>query len=361
MVPLSALALSPEGNLEALLRLSLSEGWGPIRIREGLERRGSAAALLAEARRLGPLSSPDQVDSVLSACRTAGVTAMPLDASSYPECLRHLPDPPPVLFFRGELGVLGRRRAVIVGSREATAYGRRAAEMLAGEAVGAGWVVVSGLALGVDGAAHRGALDAGGVSVAVLGSGPDRPTPRTHLRLADRLLDRGCLLSELPPGAPARAHHFPRRNRLLAALGTKVVVVEAGPKSGALITARIALELGRDVWAVPGSVFSPVCEGVHLLLDDGARPVVNRTRWREALRGGADETGSGSPGPRPSRSWDEGTRAVWLALRGGARTLEDLLSDEALQGMDVLPALTLLELGGWVWRGPAGDFQRRVA
>ena len=190
---------------------------------------------------------------------------------------------------------------------------------------------------------------------------PNRPTPRAHARLADELLVGGCVLSELPPGVPARPHHFPRRNRILAALGERVVVVEAARRSGALITARLALELGREVWAVPGPVFSPVCEGTHLLLEDGARPVVTPDRWRESLWG--REGGGGAQGPSPElrQNWDPVTQGVWAALAGDPCTVDHLVSQLGCRATEVLTALTALELGGWVWRGPGGAFQRRAA
>ena len=347
--------------MRALLRVSRSPGWGPARIREGLERIGAAAGLIRDASRRGPLAPWSEVDAVVEACRAAGVAATALDGTRYPADLRHLPDPPPILFSRGDLSRLRGPRVVVVGSRRATAYGRRVAESLAAEAVRAGWSVVSGMALGIDGAAHRGALDAGGTSVAVLGSGLDRPTPRSHLSLATRLLKAGCLVGELPPGTPARPHHFPRRNRILAALGAKIVVVEAARRSGALITARLGLELGREVWAVTGSVFSPVCEGTHLLLEDGARPVVTPELWAEALREGRRGDLPAHPTPGALQDWDSDARAVWAALQHGSQTLEGLLSESDLQGVGVLSALSHLELGGWVWRGPGGTFHRRSA
>jgi DNA processing protein len=221
--------------------------------------------------------------------------------------------------------------------------------------------VLSGLALGIDGAAHRGALEAGGVTVAVLGGGPDRPTPRAHAALADETLREGCLLSEFPPGIAPRPHHFPRRNRILAALGERIVVVEAARRSGALITARLALDLGREVWAVPSPIFSSVCEGTHLLLEDGARPVVTPDRWIESLGGKeVGGRGAGPPGEAPD-SWDSTTRAVWNGLADDPRTLDELVSGAGLQAAAVLASLTALELDGWIQRDPTGAFHRRAA
>jgi DNA processing protein len=197
--------------------------------------------------------------------------------------------------------------------------------------------------------------------VAVLGSGPDRPTPRAHAALAEETLGRGCILSEFPPGVPPRPHHFPRRNRILAALGERIVVVEAARRSGALITARLALDLGREVWAVPSPVFSPVCEGTHLLLEDGARPVVSPDHWAESL--GGRDVGAATSGPSSEilALWDAATRAVWGELAHDARTLDQLVSGSGLEAPAVLAALTALELDGWIRRDPVGAFQRKAA
>lgn len=351
----------PRGSVRALLRLSRSPGWGARTIAEGLERAGSPSALLRIARSRGAVASLDEVDETLAACRASGVVATGLDGAAYPPSLKHLPDPPPILFSRGDLSALAHPRVVIVGSRRATAYGRRAASVLASSASRAGWSVLSGLALGVDGAAHRGALEAGGTTVAVLGSGPDRPTPRSHAAMAAELVRKGCVLSEFPPGVPPRPHHFPRRNRILAALADRVVVVEAARRSGALITARLALELGREVWVVPSPIFSPVCEGTHLLLEDGARPVVTPARWSESLRRSEEAPPPPASSVEPGEAWDEVTRAVWRSLGGESRTLDQIVSRLGLSAPAALTALTSLELGGWVWRESGGRFQRRAA
>ncbi|HSM05561.1 MAG TPA: DNA-processing protein DprA [Longimicrobiales bacterium] len=350
-------ALNPaRGRVRDLLRLSLVPGWGPRRIRSGLEDRGSVEALVAAAARgPGVRAAADEADRILDDCRRAGITATALDGEAYPLRLRHLPDPPPVVFHRGDVSVLAEPGIVIVGSRRATAYGRRVAGELAAQAARAGRVVISGLALGVDGAAHRGALEADGVTAGVLGSGVDRPSPRSHRPLLVDVLIRGAVLSEHPPGTPPRAHHFPRRNRLLAALADQVVVVEAAARSGALITARLALELGREVWAVPGSVFSPVSIGTHRLLEDGARPVTDLEAWSASL--GA-RTGNGPAAPSAA---DSDGAELWALLADGPLGLEALQAASGLAASRVLSTLSRLELEGWVRRTSGPSFARRVA
>lgn len=289
---------------------------------------------------------------------------------SYPPRLLHLPDAPGVLHCRGALTALEHPCVTIVGSRRATAYGRRVSEELAAAAARAGWTVVSGMALGVDGAAHRGALRAKGLTVAVLAGGPDRASPRAHAALMEEVLVRGAVLSEHPPGIAPRKHHFPRRNRILAALADRVVVVEAARRSGALLTAAMALELGREVWAVPGSIFSPTTRGTHGLLEDGAVPVSSLDAWAASLEdrspaaAAPNEYGAGAAGGIQlplGPDLDPIQRRVWETLGKEALDLEALLAALGLPLRTVLPALTALELQGWVSRSPGPVFHRRAA
>ncbi|PYR89714.1 MAG: DNA-protecting protein DprA [Acidobacteria bacterium] len=218
------------------------------------EARGSAAALLAGA-------------------AAVGIAPIRYDEGGYPPLLRAIPDPPPVLWMRGSQEALSRPAVAVVGSRAASPYALEVAARLAGELADRGLVVVSGLARGADGAAHRGCLRAGGATVAVLGSGPDNIYPREHRDLAVSICETGALVSELGPGSAPLPEHFPLRNRLISGISLAVVVVEASEKSGSLITARCALEQGRDVLAVPGSILSGRNRGSHALLKDGAKVV----------------------------------------------------------------------------------------
>jgi DNA processing protein len=228
------------------------------------EARGSAAALLEAA----------------EAC---GISPVRYDADGYPPLLRAIRDPPPVLWVRGRAEALARPAVAIVGSRAASPYALEVAARLGGELADRGLVVVSGLARGADGAAHRGCLRAAGATVGVLGSGADRIYPPEHLELAASICETGALVSELGPGAAPLPEHFPLRNRLISGISLAVVVVEASEKSGSLITARCALEQGRDVLAVPGSILSGRNRGSHALLKDGAKVVESADDILEGL------------------------------------------------------------------------------
>jgi DNA processing protein len=235
----------------------------------------------------------------------------------YPPALHHLVDPPPILFLRGDPALLRIPSVTVVGSRKATPTGRRTAERLARGISEREVPVLSGRALGIDAAAHRGALEGPGGTVAVLGSGPDMAYPPSNRRLFLRIVEKGLVVSEFPPGEKARPHHFPRRNRILAALADTVVVVEAGERSGALITVDHALDLGREVYAVPGSLDSLQSRGSNRLLTDGAGAATSvedlapalRWGWRKWAEepGGLDRIGPGGQaldregGPRDRR------------------------------------------------------------
>jgi len=194
----------------------------------------------------------ETASALLAAAAARGISAVPIGAPEYPPLLRTIVDPPPVLWVKGESGMLTRPAVAVIGSRAATPYALEVARRLAGEVAERGLTIVSGLARGADAAAHRGCLDAGGRTIAVLGSGPDVIYPAEHRDLALTISKQGALVSELGPGAPPLPEHFPMRNRLISGISLAVVVVEASEKSGSLITARCALEQGRDVMAVPG-------------------------------------------------------------------------------------------------------------
>ncbi|HBV87365.1 MAG TPA: DNA-protecting protein DprA [Desulfosporosinus sp.] len=201
-----------------------------------------------------------------------GIQIITPEEIDYPHLLAELSDAPPLLYYRGQLK--GNIQALaIVGSRKATAYGKAVAKMLARDAAAKGIVITSGLARGIDTAAHQGAIDAGGVTWAFLGCGLDQIYPRENQRLAETIIERGALISEFAPGSPPNAAHFPARNRLISGCSRGVVVVEAAERSGALITVDFALEQGREVFAVPGPIFSEVSKGSHNLLRQGAKIV----------------------------------------------------------------------------------------
>jgi DNA processing protein len=245
----------------------------PAALLENAARGRLPAALDAAARDY--LRRPDwaAVKSDLSRLESAGCTALTLHHPRYPPLLRHLQDAPLVLFVRGDPAVLSSPQLAVVGSRNPTAQGRDTAFAFARALAAAGFGITSGLATGIDAAAHRGALDARGVTVAVLGTGPDRVYPTHHGALAQEVSDGGALVSEFLPGTPPRPHHFPQRNRLISGLALGTLVVEAAARSGSLITARSAVDQGREVFAVPGSIHNPLSRGCHSLIREGAKLV----------------------------------------------------------------------------------------
>ena len=372
---------SPERarEVEALMRLHCLPGVGTRTLWRILERFGSGvAALQAPSARLGATVGPgtsaalnsselnERVDHARARYNAFDMAVLTWRDTGYPERLLQLtdPPPPPLLFGRGDLGLLSGAAVTVVGSRRSTPYGRRVAERLAAELSVQGVVVVSGLALGIDGSAHRGALEAGGDTIAVLGSGVDLIQPASHRVLGNRIVREGLLLSEFLPGEPARAHHFPRRNRILAALASAVVVVEAGERSGAFITVEHALDLGRDVYAVPGPVDAAQSRGCNTLLRQGAHVITSAKDFVRDLglagvghyaggREGGDGGGSSSSGEALRRAeraqhLRPDARRVWEALDEQPVRIEELASITRLDPGSVLAVLTELEVTGWV-------------
>jgi DNA processing protein len=307
------------------------------------------------------LTSVEQVPArqraaeAIARCEAAGIVAISADAPAYPRLLTALPDPPPVLYALGDVSFLTRPAVAIVGSRTATPYGLRVARRLAGDLAARGIVVVSGLAMGIDAEAHRAALECGEATIAVMGTGVDVPYPRGHVALHERMARHGLVVSERWPGAPAHPGSFPRRNRLIAALAEVTVVVEAGPRSGALITARVAGEIGRLFGAVPGPVDVEQSQGSNALLRDGSQPIKSAEDVLGLLALVPDARGRAGPThlpregvsrERPSVSSAE--RKVLDVLRAGPRMTDELVTAAALAPRDVLAALASLELLGLV-------------
>jgi len=309
----------------------------------GLDPSSTVASVLGSARRL--------LDSV-----PPGIEAVPWFDSRYPALLDCVPDPPPVLWVRGTPLAVPTPAVAIVGSRVATEYARLVAERLASELAGRGVTVVSGLARGVDSAAHVGALRGGGATLAVLGSGPDRIYPAEHTKLAASICEHGALVSELGPGAPPLPEHFPLRNRIISGISLAVVVVEACERSGSLITARYALEQGRDVMAVPGSVLSGRNQGSHRLLKDGAKVVESADDILEELGwpGGSASTSTVTT----TRRRDDDDPLLGRMRMGEAYRLDELMALTGTAGTKLLPQLMELELQGRVSSSPAGTFSR---
>lgn len=222
----------------------------------------------AVLQRESDLAAPD-----LAWLEQADHHALTWDDPRYPRPLREIADPPPVLFVQGDPAALSEPQLAMVGSRNPTPTGRETALDFARHLASCGLAITSGMALGIDGAAHRGALEADGITIAVTGTGLDRVYPPQHRRLAHDIAERGALVSEFPIGTPARPEHFPRRNRIISGLALGTLVVEAARRSGSLITARCAADQGREVFAIPGSIHNPLSRGCHRLLRDGAKLV----------------------------------------------------------------------------------------
>ncbi|MFQ5719774.1 MAG: DNA-processing protein DprA [Acidobacteriota bacterium] len=293
-----------------------------------------------------------------------GISVVALPDPAYPAQVREIPDPPPVLYVRGGLAAQDDPAAAVVGSRRASTYGQAVARYLAEDLAAGGVSVVSGLARGIDTAAHQGALlPPGGRTIAVLAHGPDRIYPPENRQLGETIVERGALLTEFPPGVPPRRGHFPRRNRLISALCRGVVVVEAARRSGSLVTARLAAEQGREVYAVPGPITSPTSRGPNDLLAAGAHPVRTALDIVSQFPAGLqariaarlDRPCDGQPPPGLSAVEME----VWARLDPVAPIGLDALSrDTGLPAGKLVAALLGLEIRGLVRSLPGGGYRR---
>nr|WKF57928.1 DNA processing protein DprA [Paraburkholderia busanensis] len=390
-------------ELAAWLRLSLAPGLKPAALRLLLCTFGLPQAILerspdelaevagmAAARAVlappGP-SFDAQLDAVLAWRASAGNQLVTLDDPAYPPALLTMPDPPPLLYIKGRLELLHARAVALVGSRSATPQGVEDAERFARELSAAGVTIVSGLALGIDGAAHRGGLTGVGSTVAVIGTGADLVYPSAHHSLARRIAEEGAILSEWPLGTPARAAHFPQRNRLIAGLVSGVVIVEAAMRSGSLITARLANEMGRDIFALPGSIHAPLSRGCHRIIKQGAKLVETPSEVLEELgfarqpaaaqateaahtarmsiaptagnaaapttgaQAGQVESGTTAPGTVE-------TEKLLAALGHSPATLEILAARTEMEDSALQTALLQLELAGQITLLPGGRFTR---
>jgi len=348
--------------------LSLLPMWCWPGATERLRRGESAAAIVARVLATHWRDEPEmrgalygRADAAISRATTNGIAVVAWSDPAYPVALTTIADPPPVLWTRGLAEALGRPSVAIVGSRAGSSYALSVAEGLAGDLAGAGLVVVSGLARGVDSAAHRGALGGGGATVAVLGSGVDVLYPPEHAPLAREIEIDGAVVSELAPGTPPHAGFFPRRNRIISGLSRAVVVIEAGEKSGSLITARCALEQGRDVLAVPGNVLSGRNRGAHALLRDGAKIVESADDILEELgmtvgAGGASKAGVAG---RSSAAREPVRDPILDSLTPGEPSdLDEIAERSGMNPSRLLPRLFELEMQGRVARVGGGRFVR---
>jgi DNA processing protein len=313
-------------------------------------------ALIAEqppSREIDRQTLTARANAAMARAKAAGIALVTWDDSAYPAALSAIVDPPPALWVRGNVAVLSGPAVAIVGSRAGSPYGLTVAEHLAADLAARGIVIVSGLARGVDSAAHRGALAAPGATIGVLGSGADVVYPAEHRSLAgDIEAHGGAILSELVPGTPPQQQFFPLRNRIISGLSRAVLVVEAGEKSGSLITARCALDQGRDVLAVPGNVLSGRNRGGHALLRDGAKIV-------ESADDILEELGMPTPGrPGAPAPGDPGDAVLRGLPPGESCDLEAISERTGLTPTRLLPKLFDLEMRGLVRRVGGGRFAR---
>lgn len=306
------------------------------------------------AESLRNFSAWEEIDDELRRTRAANVRILRFNAHGYPNRLRMIADPPPVLYVKGEIAAQDERAVAIVGSRSASDYGRRMARDLARDLATLGFTVVSGMARGIDGVAHESALRAGGRTIAVLGSGVERAYPPEHDALYRQIAENGAVISELPIGTKPMAFHFPARNRLISGISLGVVVVEATERSGSLITAATALEQGREVFAVPGEAGASRSRGAHQLIRQGAKlvesvhDIVEEIAPQLARRGGAPVQ---APRALPASAGDD-ARRIFDLLQENTLQVDQLIERTRLSAAEVLQILLDLELQGFVRQSP---------
>jgi DNA processing protein len=341
--------------------LSLLPSWCRLALADALRAGEPPRELFARLAAQHWPNEPDEIAAIrakahaaVARAASAAMTPIVWTDVRYPAALAAIVDPPPVLWTRGDPAACDGTLVAIVGSRAASAYALSVATTLAADLAARGVAVVSGLARGVDSAAHRGTLDADGVTIAVLGSGLDVVYPPEHAPLAGDIARRGLVVSELVPGTPPLPEFFPRRNRIISGLSRAVVVIEAGDKSGSLITARCALEQGRDVLAVPGNVLSGRNRGAHALLKDGAKIVESADDILEELgmcsRSGQMEREASAERPRDP--------VLDCLVPGEPSDLDEIAERSGLLPSRLLPRLMELELAGAIARVGGGRFVR---
>jgi DNA processing protein len=368
-------ALLSDQRLAAWLRLERTAGIGPRTGLKLLQAFGSIEAVFdagfdglavhlgqAQARALCAPPSGDTlrlVEDTLRWRERPGHRVLALGEPGYPELLANIPDPPLLLYIKGRVELLAAPMLAMVGSRNASLQGKANAQAFAEALSGAGLCIVSGLALGIDAAAHEGALRGSGSTVAVVGTGPDLVYPVRNRGLCERIAAQGCIVSEYPVGTPPLPGNFPKRNRIISGLAAGVLVVEAAAQSGSLITARQAAEQGRDVFAMPGSIHAALAKGCHILIREGAKlvdtaaDVLEAMAWSPLVR------------PAPRKALHDTPAAEGSALLLAALGHDPVEPDTLLASMDISPALLssqllALELAGLLERRPGGRVQRVV-
>lgn len=363
------LALAPGVGNTSLIRLLTAFGSPEAVLASG---RGALTAHLSRAQCDALLGEPDPalLDAAHAWLAQPGNSLMTLADEDYPKSLLEIADPPAVLYCKGRRSLLSQPCLGIVGSRNATPQGVRDAEAFAHALSDAGLTIVSGLALGIDAAAHRGGLAGAGSSVAIIGTGLDRIYPARNKALAHQLAENGLIVSEFALGTAPLPGHFPRRNRLISGLSRGVLVVEAAPNSGSLITARVATEQGREVFAIPGSIHSPLARGCHALIKQGAKlvesaaDILDELAWQQRLappvrREDSPQEGHAGLAAGSSRVPAETRPDPILDALDGAPTTLDTLTQRTGLTLEALSAkLLALELDGRIASLPGGRYQK---
>jgi DNA processing protein len=365
------LALSPQQRRD-WLRLSLSENVGPVTFRSLIDRFGDASkaiAALPDLSRRGGLARSlrlygvAEAEADLERAAALGAEAVVPGETHYPQLLRHIDAAPPVLWIKGDCRWANASAVAIVGSRSASALGFKFTRMLASEIGRAGHVIISGLARGIDTAAHEAALETG--TVAALAGGIDVIYPPENSKLQAAIGERGLLVTEMKPGSVPRAEHFPRRNRIISGMARATIVVEAALRSGSLITARRAAEQGREVFAVPGSPLDPRAEGTNRLIRDGATLVTSAADVLEVL--GTRFAPRAGLFLEPDTQFEHGSEAsqnerqsLISLLSPSPVDVDDLIRESGLHPAAVMGVLLELELAGRLTRHPRGAVSLRV-
>jgi DNA processing protein len=334
-----------QARLRGWLALQRASALHPREAAERLRETGDPLRALAALRRAAP--DPAVLDRAVAALRACGAVAVPRDSPAFPARLAVFDDAPLLLLVQGDVAALHASCIAIVGARAPSAYGRAQAERFAAAFARAGAVVVSGLALGIDGIAHRAALDAGGRTLAVQACGPDRVYPHRHRELAARIRRSGALVTEFAPGTPPLPAHFPFRNRVISALSHAVLVVEARERSGSLVTARHAAEQSIEVHAIPGPLGAPTSAGTNRLLHDGAHVALEPDDLLRPL-GLADAVPARAAAPAPAAARSGNAARIAACLADAPASPDELAARLGLAPAALAPHLLELELAGHV-------------
>ncbi len=357
------------------LALVRAPGLGTSDISRLLERFGSAPAVLAAGRSaldacglqadtIGAILDPDQhlIGRDLDWLSREDRHLIWRGHPAYPELLGKMPGAPAALFCAGDISLLGEPQLAIVGSRNPTAAGLDTATAFAAHLAGAGLVITSGMALGIDSAAHRGALQADGATIGVCGTGLDRVYPRQSAALAEQMLAGGLLVSEFAPGTPPRREHFPQRNRIIAGLSLGTLVVEAALRSGSLITAHRAIEAGREVFAIPGSIHNPMSRGCHRLIREGAKLVESVAdiliELAPVFHAATPENGAETAAVTTAEELTPDYRCLLECVGYEPTHIDTIVTRSGLTAHEVSSMLLILELRGYISPSPQGGYSR---